>query len=132
MLYRVIPRCWFSKSYKKYKNTPYKQNADIYFTDLTFVCPCIFSIIVIGDQQDATILVYLFIPTQLYMFRTKFSPIIRSSWLYLQLLMRWNLHFHLIHDTSREQNRWTISEAVNIVKCSWWWAKTSPEICRAE
>jgi len=28
--------------------------------------------------------------------------------------------------------RWTISEAVNTVKCSWWWAKTSPETCRAD
>ena len=31
--------------------------------------------------------VYLFIPNQLYMFRTMFSPIIRSTWLYLQLLI---------------------------------------------
>jgi len=31
------------------------------------------------DQQDATILVYLFIPNQLYMFRAMFSPIIRST-----------------------------------------------------
>ena len=43
--------------------------------------------LVIDDQQDATILVYLFIPTQLYMFRAMFSPIIRSTWLYLQLLI---------------------------------------------
>ena len=40
--------------------------------------------------------------------------------------------FHLIHDTSRQQYRWTISEAVNTVKCSWWWAKTSPATCRAD
>jgi hypothetical protein len=33
--------------------------------------------------------------------------------------------FHLIH-------QWTVSEAVNTVKCSWWWAKTSPETCRAD
>ena len=44
--------------------------------------------------------------------------------------MRWN-EFHLVHDTSRQQHRRTISEAVNAVKCSWWWAKTSPETCRA-
>ena len=42
------------------------------------------------------------------------------------------LTFHIIHDTSRQQYRWTISEAVNTVKCSWWWAKTSPETCRAD
>ena len=46
---------------------------------LAYVCPCIVSIIVIYDQQDATILVYLFIPNQLYMFRAMSSPIIRST-----------------------------------------------------
>ena len=35
--------------------------------------------IAIDDQQDATILVYLFIPNQLYMFRAMSSPIIRST-----------------------------------------------------
>jgi len=41
-------------------------------------------------------------------------------------------HFHLIHDTSRQQCRWTISDTVNTVMCSWWWAKTSPETCRVD
>jgi len=36
------------------------------------------------------------------------------------------LQFHLIHDTSWQQYQWPISEAVNPVKCSWWWAKTLP------
>ena len=31
-----------------------------------FVCPCIASTIANDDQKDATILVYLFIPNQLY------------------------------------------------------------------
>ena len=44
-------------------------------------------ITVTDDQQDATILVYLFIPNQRYVFRAMFSPIIRSTWLYLQLLI---------------------------------------------
>ena len=43
------------------------------------MCPCIFSIIVNDDQQDATILAYLFIPNELYMFRATSSPIIRST-----------------------------------------------------
>jgi len=46
---------------------------------LTFVSPCFASIIVNDDQEDATILVYLFIRNQLYMFRAMFSPIIRST-----------------------------------------------------
>jgi hypothetical protein len=40
---------------------------------LTFVYPCIVSIIVNDDQQDATILAYLFIPNQLYMFWAVFT-----------------------------------------------------------
>ena len=48
-------------------------------TYLTFVCPYIASIIVNDDQQDATILAYLFIPNQLYVFRAMSSPIIRST-----------------------------------------------------
>ena len=44
-------------------------------------------IIVNDDQQDATILAYLFIANQLYMFPAMSSPIIRSTWLYLQLLI---------------------------------------------
>jgi len=40
--------------------------------------------------------------------------------------------FHLVHDTYQQQHSWTISEAVNTVMCSWWWAKTSPKTCRAD
>jgi len=42
------------------------------------------------------------------------------------------MELQLIHDTSRQQYRWKISEAVNTFMCSWWWAKTSPETCRAD
>ena len=38
----------------------------------------------------------------------------------------------LVHDTVRQQHRWTISEAINTVSCSWWWEKASPETCRAD
>ena len=57
--------------------TTYNFN-DIYI-NLTFVCPCIASIIVNDDQQAATILAYLFIPNQLYMFSARSLPIIRST-----------------------------------------------------
>jgi len=39
----------------------------------------LYSLTVNGDQQDATILAYLFITNQLYMFRAMSSPIIRST-----------------------------------------------------
>jgi hypothetical protein len=37
-----------------------------------------------------------------------------------------------IRDTSRQHLGWTLPDTVNTVKCSWWWAKTSPETCRAD
>ena len=57
----------------------------IFFKQSRFNSICIqITVIVNDDQQDATILVYLFIPSQLYMFRAMSSPIIRSTSLYLQ------------------------------------------------
>jgi hypothetical protein len=88
--------------------------------------------------------VYLFVPNQLYMFRTMFSPssgaldCIYSFWYSPPILLpagvmdEMERELHLVHDTGQQQRRWTISEAVNTVKCSWWWMKTSPETCRAD
>ena len=45
------------------------------------------SITVNDDQHDVTVYVYLFIASQLYMFWAMSSPIIRSTWLYVQLLI---------------------------------------------
>ena len=60
-------------------------------SDCVCVCMCICvyitNLIVNDDQQDATILSYLFIPNQLYMFRAMSSPIVRSTSLYLQHLI---------------------------------------------
>ena len=44
----------------------------------TFMYPCIASIILNDDQQDANVLAFLFIPNQLCMFREMSSPIVRS------------------------------------------------------
>ena len=112
---------------------------------LIFVWPCVVSIILISWPKRWKFLVYLFIPNQLYMFRAMFLPIIRSTLLYLQLLIYstyvaagWSLGRDgtlfpsRVHDTGRQQHRWNISEAVNTVMCSWWWAKTSPETCRTD
>ena len=94
------------------------------------------------------------------MFRAIFSPITRSTWLYLQYLvvftqvaagwcLEWvetelcglwavytchTIHivqYQLIRDISRQQLVWTLPDTVNRVKCSWWWTKISPETCRA-
>jgi len=42
------------------------------------------------------------------------------------------VQFQLIRDTSRQEFGWTLPDIVNTVKCSWWWAKTSPETCTAD
>jgi len=60
------------------------------------------------------------------MFRAMFSFIIRSTWLYLQYLVVFTQVA-----ASRQQLGWTLPDTVNTVKCYWWWAKTSPETCRA-
>jgi hypothetical protein len=67
------------------------------------------------------------IPSRLYMFRTMFSPIIRSTWLYLQYLVVFTQVA-----ASRQQLERTLPDTVNTVKCSWWWAKTLSETCRAD
>jgi len=112
--------------------------------NLRFVSPCIVSIIVTDDQKDATILVYLFNPNQLYVFQAMYSPIIRSTWLYLQLLILSTVitagWFHGRSGTAVPPRPWqqpaaiTVDniEAVNTAKCSWWQANTSPETCRAD
>jgi len=40
--------------------------------------------------------------------------------------------FQLIQDTSRQLLGWILPDTVYTVKCSWLWAKTSPETCRAD
>jgi hypothetical protein len=82
------------------------------------------------------------------MFRATFPPIIRSTWVYLHYLVvftqvagGWCLgwfstpslgEFQLIQDTSRQQPGWILPDTVNTVKCSWWWAETSPETCTTD
>jgi len=94
-----------------------------------------------NNQQDATVQVNLLILDSSNMFRAMFSPIIGSTWLYLQHLVVFThgaagwchgwveISFQLIRDTSRQQLVWTLPDAVHTVKCSQWWAKTSPETC---
>jgi len=55
--------------------------------NLSVTFKVLYTIVVNDDQQDATILAYLFIPNQLYMFWAMSSPIIRSTLPYLQLLI---------------------------------------------
>jgi len=68
-------------------NTETEENKEILQSIYPFCRQRFYSDIILNDdQQDAIILGYLFIPNQLYMFRVMFSPIIRSTWLYLQHL----------------------------------------------
>jgi len=71
-------------------------------------------------QQDATILAYLFVPNQLYMFQAMSLPIIRSTWLYYSF---WYcspilLPAGVMDEMELLPSHRTISDAVNTVKCS--------------
>ena len=52
--------------------------------------------------------------------------------IHLNIILPSKLTFQRVYDTSWQRHRWTLPGAVNTVKCSWWWAKTSPEKCRAD
>jgi len=54
------------------------------FVFLTFICPCISSISLKYNRQDATFSLSIYSYKLLYMFQAVFSPIIRSTKLYLQ------------------------------------------------
>ena len=51
------------------------------FTIMIIINVTVLFLNVNDNQQNATILAYLFIPNQLYMFRAMSSPIIRSTYL---------------------------------------------------
>jgi len=72
------------------------------------------------------------IPSQLYMLRAMFSPIIKSTWLYLQYLVVFTqvaAGWCPVRDITRQQLGWILPDTLSTVKCSWWWAKTLPETC---
>jgi len=97
---------------------------------LAFTCPCIASISLKYNQQDATFSRSIYFYKLLYMFHAVPPTIIRSTKLYIhcQVLsnqycclllswMRWNsMEFHLIHDSS--SIGLTIPDAVCTVLCS--------------
>ena len=43
-----------------------------------------------------------------------------------------SVHTSCCRAASRQQLGWPLPDTVNTVKCSWWWAKTSPTTCRAD
>jgi len=87
-----------------------------------------------SNQQDATMYVNLLFLVNSTRFG-RFSPIIGSTWLYLQYLVVFTqvaagwfearltnhiVHFQLIQDTSQQQLGWILPDTVNTVKCAWW------------
>ena len=82
-------------------------------------------------QQLFRLVIFL---NQPYMFRTKNSPILRSTfWLYIHLLVQCT-------DTAADRCH-TVAPVVSVrcpksciysQKCSWGWANLSPETCRAD
>jgi hypothetical protein len=89
--------------------------------NLTFMCPCVAGVITNDDQQDATILICLC-----------------QSALHVSCDSIAHHQEHITVFTASgivhryQQYRWTITDAVNTVMCSWWWTTESPETCRAD
>jgi len=119
-------------------------SSDHILSNLTFICPCITSISLKYNQQDATFSRSIYFYKLFYMFQAVTPSIIRSTKLYIQrqvlsnqycclLLswMRWNESS--ISSTIAAVNNigLTIPDAVCTVLCSWWWVEEPPETCRA-
>jgi hypothetical protein len=89
-----------------------------------FICPCIASISLKYNQQDATFSRSIYFYKFLYMFQAVPPPIIRSTKLYIQRQL-------LSNQAAGNSIGLTISDAVCTVLCSWWWAEKPPETCTA-
>jgi len=64
---------------------------------------------------------------------TEWSKVIYTRlWGMYKSLTIYMVQFQLIRDTRWQQRGWTLPDAVNTVKCFWWWAKTSSETCTAD
>jgi len=94
--------------------------------NFTFTNPCIL-INYESNKQDATIQVNLLFLVSSTCFGRCFRPSSGAldciySICFLKLLPAGSL----------QQLEWTLPDTVNTVKCSWWWAKTLLETCRAD
>jgi hypothetical protein len=80
------------------------------------------------------------IQSRLYMFRAMFSPIIRSTWLYLQYLIvftqvaaGWKPAATWVNTTVADSSKGVTNTrwCKNSCLSSWWWVVVPPETCRA-
>jgi hypothetical protein len=94
-----------------------KKLRNIQFINLTFVCPCIASISLKYNQQDATFSLSIYFYKLLYMFQAVPLPTIASTKLYIQRQVLSKQYCCLLLS-------WMIWK-------SWWWAEELPETRRA-
>ena len=109
--------------------------------NLTFIRPCIASIFLKYNQQDATFSRSIYFHKLLYMFQAVPPPIIRGTKLYIRRQVLSNQYccyrgwdeISSISSTIAAGSSigLTIPDAVCTVLCSWWWAEEPPETCRA-
>jgi hypothetical protein len=139
----VIPASAWPLAYALYVTEHSPGSVTGFLSILLFMDPCIVIYLIYeNNQQDATIWVNLLFQISSTYFGRCFRP---SSWALDSIYSMWCCSFkllpagvldelktHFIHDTSRQQLGWTLPNTVNTYKCSWWWAKTSPETCRAD
>jgi hypothetical protein len=90
----------------------------------------IFSYKITNKMQMYRIIHYSLVPWLLYMFRATISPIIRSNYLKLQILVS-NACVAIGCSCNRQRHTRIKPEAVTTDSCSWWWAILLLETCTA-
>jgi hypothetical protein len=101
----------------------------------TFICPCVASISLKYNQQDATFSQSIYFYKLLYMFQAGSSAhhqehknVHRVSGIVKPILLPASISSTIAVGSSIGL---TIPDAVCTVLCSWWWAEEPPETCRA-
>ena len=104
-------------------STQHRERIQLYLQHLVFVTPLLLSAAIVEELE----LVWVCCEWR--------TPPTAHSDRFQLLYTRFTNHivqFQFIQDTNRQQLGWILSDIVNTVKCSWWWAKTSPETRRAD
>jgi hypothetical protein len=97
---------------------------------LRFFSPITLSEFLLYNQKDAPVSEIIYSCKKLYMFRTVFPSIIRSSKLHIQQQACVN-QLLLLAASGRQQQMFDMLVTVCAVLSSWRWTKRPPETCRA-
>jgi len=101
------------------------------YANLTFIGPCILIYFYSNSNKAHQYLnLFYFLKNTLYMFRTVFPSIIRSSRLYAQQQASVKQNCWLLASKQTSLSVWQMPVAVRTVLNSWWWTERPSETCR--